>query len=391
MVVAGFRFGAAAAGIRPSGGLDCGLIVADEPAAAGAVFTTNRFAAAPVIVGRERLGAGRLQALFVNSGNANACTGKTGLADARETARLVGGGLGISPELVAPLSTGQIGIPLPMKKLARGVAGAIADASPTGLWRFARAIRTTDAFSKVHRDTARVRGREVMVAAIAKGAGMIAPDMATLLVAVVTDAKLSGAQARWLAREITGSSFNELSVDGDRSTNDSLYVLASGRAGHRPVRSRSDLLALRGAAIRAGDALSRMVALDGEGATKAVAIEVVGASTAAVARRVAESVGRSLLVKTAFHGADPNWGRIACAIGYSGARFDPDRVSIWIDDVQVFRRGAGCHGREAQARRRMQKAEFRVRISLGSGKGKARMITSDLSPAYVRFNSAYTT
>lgn len=285
----------------------------------------------------------------------------------------------------------MIGVPLPMARVERGVAAAADDVSAAGLWRFARAIRTTDAFSKVAVERVRVGGRPVTVAGIAKGAGMIAPDMATLLVVLVTDAALSAAQARWLAREVAGGSFNELSVDGDSSTNDSLYVLASGLAGNPIARRHSELGGLREGAVRVGEALARMVALDGEGATKAVTIEVSGAPSVRAARSVAESVARSLLVKTAFHGADPNWGRIACAVGYSGVDFEPPQVSIWIDDVAVFRRGAGRSGTAARARRRMKRDEFRVRISIGRGPGTARMITSDLSPAYVRFNSAYTT
>lgn len=389
--VAGFRFGASACGIKPSRRSDCGIIVAEAPAAAAAVFTRNRFAAAPVVVGRERVAGGRLQAVVVNSGNANACTGRRGVADANETRRLAGAELGVPRDLVVPLSTGVIGVPLPMGRLARGIRAAAHDATGGGLWRFARAIQTTDAFSKVSVETLRFGGREVTVAGIAKGAGMIAPDMATLLVFVLTDAALSPAHARQLARAVAGGSFNELSVDGDTSTNDSLYVLASGAAGNALPRGASALAPLVRSAERVGDQLARMVAIDGEGATKAVSIEVRGATSTTAARRVAETVSRSLLVKTAFHGADPNWGRIACATGYSGVAFEPSDVSIWIDDVQVFRRGAGVRGAAARARRRMMREEFRVRIKLGSGAGKARMITSDLSPAYVRFNSAYTT
>ncbi len=389
--VPGFRFGAAACGIKPSRRPDCGLVVADDPVPVGAVFTRNRFAAAPVVLGRERVAQGRLQVLFVNSGNANACTGPRGLADARRTTRLVGARLGVPASAVAPLSTGVIGVPLPMKKLERGIQAASGDASSGGLWRFARAIRTTDAFPKVAFERVQVGGATITVAGVAKGAGMIAPDMATLLVFLFTDATLSPAQARWLARCVAGGSFNELSVDGDTSTNDSLYVLASGRSGGPLRRGSADLDRLRVASVGVGERLARLVALDGEGATKAVSIEVSGAATRAAARRVVEVVSRSLLVKTALHGADPNWGRIACAVGYSGESFEPRRVTIAIGDVVVFRRGCGVAGARAAARRRMLRDEFSIRIELGDGPGTARMITSDLSPAYVRFNSAYTT
>lgn len=391
LVVPGFRFGAAACGIKPSRRSDCGVIVADAPAAAGAVFTRNRFAAAPVLVGREKVRSGQLQALFVNSGNANACTGKRGVQDAEATSALVAEHLGMRPSMVAPLSTGVIGVPLPMRKLERGVADAVEDVREDGLWRFARAIRTTDAFSKVASRTARVGGRTVTVAGIAKGAGMIAPDMATLLVFLLTDAKLTAPQARSLARDVARGSFNELSVDGDCSTNDTLFVLASGRAGNRLARGAEELKSLRKASVEIGRELATLVALDGEGATKAVSIEVEGASSPAAARRVAEAISRSLLVKTAFHGGDPNWGRIACAAGYSGVPFEPAEVSIWIDDVAVFRRGAGVSGVASKAARRMRNDCFSVRIRVGKGSGAASMITSDLSPAYVRFNSAYTT
>jgi glutamate N-acetyltransferase/amino-acid N-acetyltransferase len=389
--VAGFRFGWASAGIKPSRRPDCGLIVTEQPAAAGAVFTTNRFAAAPVELGRERVGKGRLQALFINSGNANACTGAVGVRDAARTSRMVAAELGIAPGLVAPLSTGVIGVPLPMGRIERGVRESARSARAGGIWKFARAIRTTDAFSKVAAQRIRLGGETVTVAGVAKGAGMISPDMATLLVFVLTDARLSSARARWLAREVAAGSFNQLTVDGDTSTNDSLYVLASGCRGPALGRSGQDLSRLRDAAVAIGERLARWVALDGEGATRAVRIEVTGAATMADARRVADAVGGSTLVKAALHGSDPNWGRIACAVGYSGARFEPGRVTIAVEDVVVFRRGVGVAGARTKARRRMAAEEFSIRIGLGAGRGMARVITSDLSPAYVRFNSAYTT
>ena len=299
--------------------------------------------------------------------------------------------LGISADLVAPLSTGVIGVPLPMGRIERGIRESVRSARPGRIWKFARAIRTTDAFSKVASQRIRIGGETVTIAGVAKGAGMIAPDMATLLVFVLTDARLSPDRARWMAREVAAGSFNQLTVDGDTSTNDSLYVLASGRKGPALGRAGRDLSKLRDAAVSVGERLARWVALDGEGATRAVRVEVTGAATVADARRVADAVGGSTLVKAALHGSDPNWGRIACAVGYSGARFDPARVTIAIEDVVVFRRGVGVPGARTKARRRMAAEEFRLHIALGAGRGSARVITSDLSPAYVRFNSAYTT
>lgn len=304
---------------------------------------------------------------------------------------MVAAELGIAPGLVAPLSTGVIGVPLPMGRIERGVRESVRSARAGGIWKFARAIRTTDAFSKVAAQRIRLGGETVTVAGVAKGAGMISPDMATLLVFILTDARLSSDRARWLAREVAAGSFNQLTVDGDTSTNDSLYVLASGRRGPALGRSGRELTRLRDAAVAIGERLARWVALDGEGATRAVRIEVTGAATVADARRVADAVGGSTLVKAALHGSDPNWGRIACAVGYSGARFEPGRVTIAVEDVVVFRRGVGVAGARTKARRRMAAEEFSIRIGLGAGRGMARVITADLSPAYVRFNSAYTT
>ncbi|HEY8518017.1 MAG TPA: bifunctional glutamate N-acetyltransferase/amino-acid acetyltransferase ArgJ [Candidatus Binatia bacterium] len=392
ILVPGFRFGGVACGIKKSGAPDCAVLIADRPAAAGAVFTRNRFCAAPVLVGRERVRRGKLQALVVNSGNANACTGKQGLADAERACAAVAEALSISPTLVAPASTGIIGVPLPMDRLEDGIARAVAEASSDGLWRFARAIMTTDAFPKVASESVTIGRRRVTVAGIGKGAGMIAPDMATLLVFIVTDAAVDAATARWLAREVGARPFNELTVDGDTSTNDTLYLLASGAAGNPVVTGDG---AVRRALARAVDAvageIARLVACDGEGTTKVVTIHVQGARSEADAVRVARTVGRSQLVKTAFFGADPNWGRIACAIGYSGVAVDPQKVSIRIGGVEVFRRGGGIASAAEAARAVMQRPEFDVTIRLGQGRAQARLRTSDLSHDYVELNSAYST
>jgi len=390
--VAGFRFGATTCGIKESGAPDCGVIVADGPATAAAVFTRNRFAAAPVVIGRERLRRGQLQALVVNSGNANACTGAAGLAAARTVCQTAADALAIPAELVAPASTGIIGVELPVEKLAPGVRRAIADASEDGLWRFARAIMTTDAFPKVASETVSLGRSRVTIAAVGKGAGMMAPDMATLLVFIVSDAVVSAPHARGLLRAACAESFNALSVDGDTSTNDSVFLLASGRAGNRPPAAGSSALrALTKAATSVAQEIARLVVADGEGASKVVKIEVRGARNDLEARRVAATVARSLLVKAAFHGEDPNWGRIACAMGYCGVAVRPERVTIRIGGVEVFREGRGLAGAQAAARAAMQPSEFDVGIKLGSGRGRATFLTSDLSHEYVELNSAYST
>lgn len=392
ILVPGFRFGGVVAGVKKSGLPDCGIVVADGPVSAGAVFTRNTFCAAPVTVGRERVRDGRLQAVIVNSGNANACTGKQGLNDARRMCATAAKALGIAPTLVAPSSTGMIGVELPMDRLGPGIERAVADATPDGLWRFARAIMTTDAFPKVASAKVRIGGRTVTVAGIGKGAGMISPNMATLLVYVVTDAAIDRRTAAWLAREVAARPFNELTVDGDSSTNDTLFLLASGAAGNPKVAGEG---AARKALARAvgevAGEIARLVALDGEGATKAVQILVRGADSDRDAERIVRAVGRSQLVKTAFFGCDPNWGRIACAVGYSGVAVDPAKVSIRIGGVEVFRRGAGVATAREKARAVMADPEFDVTIVVGRGPGKARLLSSDLSKDYVELNSAYST
>ncbi len=392
IVVPGFRFAGVACGIKKSGAPDCAVLVADRPAAAGAVFTRNRFAAAPVLVARDRLRRGTLQALVVNSGNANACTGREGIAHAERACATAAAVLGIAPQLVAPASTGIIGVPLPIDRLEDGIRRALAEAKPGSLWRFARAIMTTDAFPKVASETLTLGRRRVTVAGIGKGAGMIAPDMATLLVFVVTDAAVDRRNAAWLARHAAARPFNELTVDGDTSTNDSLFLLASGAAENTPVTADGPARRALGKAIGAvAGEIARLVALDGEGATRVVTIHVRGASGDRAAARIARTVGTSQLVKTAFFGADPNWGRIACAVGYSGVPIEPEKVSIRIGDVLVFRAGRGIASATEAARAVMARPEFEVRIDVGRGPGAAHLVTTDLSHDYVELNSAYST
>lgn len=390
--VPGFRFGAAACGIKKSGTADVGLVVADQPAVAAAAFTRNSFRAAPVDVAEERVRSGRLQALVVNSGNANACTGRAGLAAARRSCAIAGGHLGVDERLVAPASTGIIGVALPMEALASGIEVAADSLEEDGMGRFARAIMTSDAYPKMAHASVVLDRRRVSIAAIAKGAGMICPDMATLLVFFLTDAVLGVREARRLARRICTESLNSLSVDGDTSTNDSLFLLASGEAGNAaPTADSASFRRLEDAVDEVGWEIARLVASDGEGSTKLVTIEVLGAPSDGEAHRVARTVGNSSLVKTAFFGSDPNWGRIACAVGYSGVRVDPAKVTIRIGDTVVFRRGEGIDAGRARARDAMKRPEFEVRIDLGGGQGRARYVTGDLSTEYVRFNSAYST
>jgi glutamate N-acetyltransferase/amino-acid N-acetyltransferase len=388
-VVPGFQFGAATAGLKDSGRSDVGLIVADAPVVAAGVFTQNRFRAAPVALAQERLRSGRLRALLVNSGNANACTGPRGRVDAEKLCAWTAARLDCPPDEVLSASTGLIGAPLPMGKLRVGIRAATASVAPGGAEAFADAVRTTDAFAKIVATTVPGPDGPVRILGIAKGAGMIAPEMATLLVFLLTDADLSATAARKLARLVAGGSFNELSVDGDTSTNDSLFVLASGKT--RVARRGGLPEPFAQAAVQVGRDLATLVAQDGEGSTKVVRLEVGSARTESEARRVARTVSRSTLVKTAFHGSDPNWGRIACAIGYSGVPVDPEKVTIAIGGITVFAGGMGVAGSRARARRHMLGTDVEVQIELGRGRAKTSAITTDLSPAYVEFNSAYTT
>lgn len=391
--VPGFRFAGVACGIKESGRRDLALIVADRPATAAAVFTTNRVKAAPVQLGQERLRGGRVQAVVVNSGNANAYTGADGLAAARETSRLLAAELGIDERLVVPSSTGRIGVPLPRAKVRRGVRDAIARLSADGFHDALDGIMTTDAFPKFAVRRLRLDGRPVTVAILAKGAGMIAPHMATLLVYVLTDARVSRPALRRILRDGLPRSFNAIVVDGDMSTNDTVLLLAGGAAGNRLLTPRGRQFGAFAAAVaELMRDVARMVVTDGEGATRVVDVVVRGGRTAADAARVADAIARSPLCKTAFYGGDPYAGRIVCAAGYSGARFDPARLDLYLDAVQIVRRGVEVvRAVERRASRVAAKPAFTLTVDLHAGRGRAERMVSDLTVDYVRFNSDYRT
>ena len=394
IAVPGFLFAGVACGIKASGKPDLALVVSDVPAVAAGVVTRNRVKAAPVRIVMERLGRGRAQAVVVNSGNANACTGAAGMAAARATCAEVAAGLGIDEAAVLPCSTGKIGMLLPVENVRRGVTAALAGLDDGGFWDAARAIMTTDAFPKVGMRRVRVGGRTVTIAAMAKGAGMIAPDMATLLVTVATDAKIAAPALRTYLRAAVATSFNAISVDGDCSTNDTVLMLANGVAGNRAFAASSpDGRRFQAALSALLGALADMVVADGEGATKRMRITVVGARTVTDARRVARAVGESQLVKTALYGGDPNWGRIACAAGYAGAPLDADRLSVTIAGVPVLTRGVPATPAVVKrAARGMQGDAVDVRVDLATGgRATATFAASDLTPAYVKFNSDYST
>jgi glutamate N-acetyltransferase/amino-acid N-acetyltransferase len=389
VVVPGFRFAGVRCGLKTAG-RDVALIVAETSAVAAGVFTTNRAAAAPVRISRERIARGRTRAVLVHAGNANACTGRAGVRTVEVSTKRVARALGVPVADVLACATGKIGVPVPDALLLPAVDRALTALSPTAFSTFARAITTTDAFPKTAVRRVRVGRRTITVAVAGKGGGMIAPDMATLLAFVMTDARLSPGAARRALRTAVGPTLNAATVDGDTSTNDTVLLLASGRAGNRPLRG-TDAARFTAALTDALGEIAELVVVDGEGASRAVEILVTGARNDADATKVARAIGNSPLCKAAFHGGDPNWGRFVCAAGYSGAALDEARVDVTIGGVVVLRRGRPLPSAVRSAARRMQGRHVEIRLDLGLGRGRARVLSSSLTPAYVHFNSAYST
>ena len=392
--IAGVRWGIAEAGIRKANRKDLSVLLLDAGASVGGVFTQNRFCAAPVQLCRAHLAGGAgIRALVVNTGNANAGTGEDGLARARATCAALAGRLGIAPEQVLPFSTGVIMEPLPLERIVAGLPAAIADARPEHWGRAAEAIMTTDTVPKAFIARGVIGGQPVSVTGVSKGAGMIRPNMATMLGFLATDACVDPPLMPALARELAEASFNRVTVDGDTSTNDSFVVIASNRAGHAPIRSLDSpdgqalLQLLRGVAQQLAQAIVR----DGEGATKFIEIRVEGGADAEECRRVAYAIAHSPLVKTAFYASDPNLGRILAAVGYAGiADLDQTRIDLHLDDVHVAVRG-GRHPayREEDGQRVMKQSEIRVRVGLGRGTVADTVWTCDFSHEYVSINADY--
>jgi glutamate N-acetyltransferase/amino-acid N-acetyltransferase len=389
--VAGFRFATTAAGLKKSGKPDMALIVSDVPATAAGVFTTNKVVAAPVVLTRPRIASGRCQAILVNAGNANACTGAPGLADARQCGDLAATALGLDPELVAVSSTGVIGHRLDVNKFVAAMPHLVAGLDADQASAVASAIMTTDAFPKMVAAYGCADGRDYTLLAVAKGAGMIHPNMATMLAFVVTDADLSPEFADQALRCAVDGSFNRITVDRDTSTNDMVLLLANGQARTPCIEAESDAGEEFGRLL---DEilldLAKMIVRDGEGATKLVRILVRGARSDADARAAAMSVATSSLVKTALFGEDANWGRIIAAVGYSGAEVDPDLVDIFAGDVMLVKAGLGTGPElEAVATEVMRLPEFTLTVDLHLGTGTSDYYTSDLTYDYVKINADY--
>ncbi len=388
--VPGLRLAAAAAGIRYRGRDDLVLVALPEGATASAVFTRNAFCAAPVVVAREHLGRAQPRYLLINSGNANAGTGASGLDACRETCRLTAAAGGVPVERVLPFSTGVIGEDLPVAPFARTLPRLFETLDENGWPDAARAIMTTDTVPKLVSRRVEIEGRWITVTGMAKGSGMICPDMATMLAFVATDAQVRPEVLDVMLRRAVAPSFNAITVDGDTSTNDACLLAATGVSGVRVDDSNSVL----GRAIaEVCMVLAEAIVADGEGATKTVAVEVVEARDTAEARQVAYTVAHSPLVKTALFASDPNWGRILAAVGRAGVEgLEIGGVRIWLDDLCIVRDGGRDPAyTEAAGQRVVSRRRFTIRIALGRGSAEARILTCDLSFDYVRINAEYRT
>jgi glutamate N-acetyltransferase/amino-acid N-acetyltransferase len=387
----GFRFGAVRAGIKQSGALDVGVIAADQPASCAAIFTSNQVKAAPVVVSQKALARSRglAQAVVVNSGNANACTGPGGELDARDMIATAATALGVRRGHVMVASTGVIGKRLPMERVRAGIAAAAgelgADQAP-----FAQAILTTDRAAKTARGRVLLGDPRATLMGCTMGAGMFAPNLATTLTLVTTDAAIAPAALEAALRSAASETFNAITVDGDTSTNDMILVMASGAAGNKPVRGAT-AAAFERALAGVLDELARALMRGGEGVHHVATVRVTSARNREDARRVARTIANSPLVKTAISGQDPNWGRLLCAAGNAGVKLDPRRLSLWLDRVRVVVDGAEARGKnlEQRAAAVMARPEYTITVDLAAGRAEAQYLACDLSHEYVSINADY--
>ena len=398
----GFRAGTAACGIKaftagataiPSDQTDDLCVIATERICdAGATFTTNRVKSATIVIDQLHLRQNRVQALVINSGNANACTGAQGYKDALQMAKLTADRLDLDPPQVLVSSTGVIGRYLPMDAIKAGIAAACAALTDENGEAAARAIMTTDRVPKTAAGTADVGGATIRIGGMCKGAGMIHPNMATMLAFVTTDAAVEPGFMASIAKRVADRSFNQVTVDGDSSTNDTFVLLANGATANRPVAAGTpDGDALESCITDVARELARAIARDGEGATKLLTVRVNGAPDQEQAQIAARAVARSNLVKSAIHGGDPNWGRIVCALGYSGAELALDRLRLNVGGLTVFTFGAGVKVDLDAVRQAFDKPEIEIEADLGLGEARSEAWGCDLSEEYVRINAEYTT
>jgi len=386
----GFRFAGIASGLKSSGKLDLGLICSDAPATCAGVFTQNQVVAAPIAVTKPRIASGQCQAILVNSGNANACTGQAGITVAQEMGALVAKQLRVPVELVAVASTGVIGKQLPIGPLLGGIPQLVKHLDDEAAPLTAESMMTTDSYSKLASAQGKVEGQGYCILGLAKGAGMIHPNMATMLGFVMTDAQMPAERLDRALRQAVDRSFNAITVDADTSTNDMVLLLANGSSGVNIAADSDAEAEFCHHLERVLVDLAKMIVRDGEGATKLVEIRVTGAADDQEAKIAARSVATSSLVKTAFFGEDANWGRIIAAVGYSGVQLDQERIDISFDGVPVTMNGLGTGQElEDQASEVLKQGEFVVTVELHQGEGTASYYTSDLTYDYIRINADY--
>ncbi|EXU81003.1 bifunctional glutamate N-acetyltransferase/amino-acid acetyltransferase ArgJ [Comamonas aquatica] len=392
--VAGVRIGVTEAGVRKANRKDLTVFLLDEGASVAGVFTQNRFCAAPVQVSREHLAAGQgIRAMVINTGNANAGTGAAGLANARATCAALAQALGVAPEQVLPFSTGVIMEELPVDRIVAGLPAAIAAAQPDNWATAAAGIMTTDTQPKAYSRQVVLGGKTVTVTGISKGAGMIRPNMATMLGYVATDAAIAPALMQDLVKELADGSFNRVTIDGDTSTNDSFVLVATHQAGNAEVTgwSSPEAQALKAALLEVSRLLAQAIVRDGEGATKFISVQIDGGKTEEECRLAAYAIAHSPLVKTAFFASDPNLGRILAAVGYAGITdLDQTKIDLFLDDVHVVVNGGRNPAyQEADGQRVMKQPEITVRVNLGRGTASQTVWTCDFSHDYVTINADY--
>ncbi|MBZ5507013.1 MAG: bifunctional glutamate N-acetyltransferase/amino-acid acetyltransferase ArgJ [Acidobacteriia bacterium] len=388
----GFLFSACAAGIKASGKPDLALALVPDGASAAALFTRNQIVAAPVTVGREHLrrGQGLMRALIVNAGNANCATGKQGLKAATSVCTGLARQIKASAHQVFPSSTGIIGVQLPVEKIHKALPALVSAAADgdAAFDQFANAILTTDTHKKIASQSIVYNQTEIRLAGVAKGAGMIHPNMATMLVYLFTDLAASPRELHRCVKEAVDQSFNNISIDGDTSTNDTALLLASGKSG---VQFQFVSSAFQAALTKVCRALAAQIVADGEGVQHVVRLNIEQARSRSEARQIAGSIANSPLVKTAWAGADPNWGRILAAIGYSGVKISPERINIYLGEQQICRHGAACPFDAEKAHAYMSEPVYEIRVALGAGSASLEFLSCDLTAEYVRINADYST
>ena len=388
----GFKAAGVKAGIKKSGNLDVAVIYTEKEAAVAGTFTQNAVAAAPVFASKAVVKTGTAHAITANAGCANACTGEQGEKDAQAMQQITAEALGCKPSDVIVASTGVIGVNLPMDKMEKGIKQAVAELDENGSKNAGNAIITTDTYSKTCTAEVTLGGKKVRLGAIAKGSGMIQPNMATMLCFITTDANIESSLLQKALSEVVEVSFNMISIDGDMSTNDMAIVLANGAAGNDKITTEGeDYEAFKAALQGMCQGLAKRIAADGEGATKFLTVNVKGTKSFADAKTIAMSVAKSPLVKTAFFGEDPNWGRVICAVGYAGVPMDPQKTVVKFGDIPVYANGVGAEFDEEALRKVMAEHDIVIDIDMGAGKEEATVWTCDFSYEYVKINGEYHT